>query len=155
MQFRLVQTLAGEAPRFALVTDQPHILAEHAPSVRERLGKLLIARDVVLHTGSAAVAVEPGAVVAANGRRIAADRVVWATSAAAVAWLAASSLDCDARGFLRSTATSNAFRILSFSPPGTARRRTATAAEVRRFSRSAKDHRSRRTCVARPATSRS
>ncbi len=101
MQFRLVQTLAGEAPRFALVTDQPHILAEHAPSVRERLGKLLIARDVVLHTGSAAVAVEPGAVVAANGRRIAADRVVWATSAAAVAWLAASSLDCDARGFLR------------------------------------------------------
>lgn len=101
MQFRLVRTLAGEAPRFALVTDQPHILPEHSPSVRKRLGKLLIARDVVLHTGSAAVAVEPGAVVAANGARIAADRVVWATSASAASWLAASSLDCDTRGFVR------------------------------------------------------
>ncbi len=101
MQFRLAQALAGEMPRFALVTDQAHILPEHAPSVRKRLGRLLIARDVVLHTGSAAVAVESGAVLTANGRRIAADRVVWATSASAAPWLAASSLDCDARGFVR------------------------------------------------------
>ncbi len=101
MQFRLTQTMAGEAPRFALVTDQPHVLPEHPPSVRKGLGKLLIARDVVLHTGSAAVAVEPGAVVTANGRHIAADRIIWATSASAAPWLAASSLDCDARGFVR------------------------------------------------------
>jgi len=101
MQFRLTQTMAGEAPRFALVTDQPHVLPEHATSVRKRLGKLLVARDVVLHTGSAAVAVEAGAVVTANGRHIAADRIIWATSASAAPWLAASSLDCDPRGFLR------------------------------------------------------
>jgi selenide,water dikinase len=101
MQFRLTQTMGDEAPRFALVTDQPHVLPEHAPSVRKQLGKLLIARDVVLHTGSGAVAVEAGAVVTANGRHVAADRVVWATSASAAPWLAASSLDCDARGFVR------------------------------------------------------
>src|SRR6266496_577757 len=101
MQFRLTQTMGGESPRFALVTDQPHVLPEHAPSGRKRRGKLLVARDVVLHTGSGAVAVEAGAVVTANGRRIAADRVVWATSASAAPWLAASALDCDARGFVR------------------------------------------------------
>jgi selenide,water dikinase len=101
MQYRLARALGAEAPRFALATDAPHILPEHARSVRKRLGKLLVARDVVLHTGSAVVGVEPGAVVTSGGRRIAADRVVWATSASAAPWLAASSLDCDARGFVR------------------------------------------------------
>ncbi len=101
MHYRLTQALGAEAPRFALVTDAPHILPEHARGVRKRLGKLLIARDVVLHTRSAVVAVEAGAVVTSGGRRIAADRVVWATGASAAPWLAASSLDCDARGFVR------------------------------------------------------
>jgi selenide,water dikinase len=101
MQYRLAQTLGAEAPRFALVTDAPHVLPEQARSVRKRLGTLLVARDVVLHTGSAVVAVDSGGVVTADGRRIAADRVVWATGAAAAPWLAASSLECDARGFVR------------------------------------------------------
>jgi selenide,water dikinase len=101
MQYRLAQALGGDAPRFALLTDQSHLLPQHSPAVRKYLGKLLVARDVVLHTASAAVAVEIGAVVTGGGRRIAADRVIWATSAAAPPWLAASSLACDERGFVR------------------------------------------------------
>ena len=62
---------------------------------------ILVARGVVLHFDSPAVAVEPGAVVVAHGRRIAADRIVWAVAAAAQPWLAASGLACDARGFVR------------------------------------------------------
>ena len=105
MQFRLAQKLGAEVPRFTLITDEPHLMMEHVPSVRRRFGKLLVARDVVLHTGSAATAVEPGAVVTANGRRIAADCVVWATSASAAPWLSASTLACDERGFVRVNAS--------------------------------------------------
>jgi selenide,water dikinase len=101
MQYRLAKTLGRRAPRFALVTDAPHVLPEHARSVRNRFGRLLAARDVVLHTGSAVVAVDPGGVVVAGGRRIAADRIVWVTGASSAPWIAASSLACDARGFVR------------------------------------------------------
>ncbi len=105
MQFRLVQSLGADAPRFAVITDQPHLMPQHMPAVRKRFGKMLVARDVVLHTGSAAVVVEPGAVITAAGRRIAADRVVWATSASAPSWLARSGLACDERGFIRVNAS--------------------------------------------------
>ncbi len=105
MQYRLVQSMGAEAPRFAVVTDQPHLMPQHMPSVRKRFGKLLVARDVVLHMGSAAAAVEHGAVITAAGRRIAADRVVWATAAAAAPWLARSGLACDEDGFVRVSAS--------------------------------------------------
>ena len=101
MQHRLAATLGENAPRFALVSEAPHVLREHIPALRGRVGKILVARDVVLHAGSAVTAVETGAVVTASGRRIAADRVVWAGSAAGAPWLATSSLACDARGFVR------------------------------------------------------
>jgi selenide, water dikinase len=105
MQFRLAQTLGAEAPRFALVTDLPHLMMNYPPSVRARFGKLLVAREVVLHTGNAATAVECGAVITTTGRRIAADRVVWATSGRPASWLAASTLACDERGFVRVNAS--------------------------------------------------
>ena len=105
MQYRLARTLGADAPRFALVTDAPHILHEQIPAVRKAVGKVLVARDVVLHTGSAVNGVEAGAVVTANGRRIAADRVIWAMPPAGAPWLAGSSLACDARGFVRVNAS--------------------------------------------------
>jgi len=101
MHARLAAALGAGAPRFALITDQPHVLPGHPPAVRARIGRILVARGVVLHFDSPAVAVEPGAVVVAHGRRIAADRIVWAVAAAAQPWLAASGLACDARGFVR------------------------------------------------------
>jgi selenide,water dikinase len=101
MQHRLAKVMHAEAPRFALVTDEAAILSRHAPVVRARLGRLLVERGVVLHLASGATAVEPGAVIATNGRRIAVDRIVWATSASAAPWLRACGLACDDKGFVR------------------------------------------------------
>ena len=101
MQHRLAAELGDAAPRFALITDQPHLLPDFPPAVRARFGTLLVARDVVLHQNSGAIAVEPGTVITTHQRRIAVDRIVWATSAAAQAWPAAAGLACDARGFIR------------------------------------------------------
>ena len=100
MQWRLRAALDERAPRFALVTDQPQLLAQHSARVRRALGAVLAARGVTLHLGCAARAVEPGAVVVDGGQRIVADAIVWATSAAAAPWLRASGLAVDARGFV-------------------------------------------------------
>lgn len=100
MQYRLAQEAGGAAPRFALVTDQPHVLAQHPPGVRARMGRILVERGVVLHLDSAAMAVEQGTVIVSHGRRIAADCIVWATGGAPASWLAGSGLPCDTRGFV-------------------------------------------------------
>jgi selenide,water dikinase len=100
MQARLAAGLGTAAPRFALLTDLPHLLPRHAPAVRRRVQRILAARAITIHFDAEAVAIEPGAVIARDGRRIAADRIVLATSAAAAAWLAESGLACDAAGFV-------------------------------------------------------
>jgi selenide,water dikinase len=105
MEHRLARAAGENVPRFALITEAPHVLHEHTPAMRKRIGKILIARDIVLYAGSAVAAVEPGAVVTSTGRRIAADRVIWATPAAGAPWLASSSLACDAHGFVRVSAS--------------------------------------------------
>jgi len=101
MQHRLAADLGDAAPRFALITDKPQLLPDFPPAVRARFGALLVARGVVLHQNSGAIAVEPGTVITTHQRRIAVDRIVCATSAAARAWPAASDLACDARGFIQ------------------------------------------------------
>jgi len=101
MQYRLAGLLGPRSPRFLLVTALPNLLPQHSVAVRRVLGKVLVARDVVLALASPVAAVEAGALVTSNGRRIAADRIFWATTAAADPWLAASDLDCDAGGFVR------------------------------------------------------
>jgi selenide,water dikinase len=101
MQHRLRQACGDRAPAFALVSDQPRVLPLHAPAVGRRLTALLVARGVALHLGSRAVDVGAEGVRLASGAAVRADRVVWATSAAAAPWLAASGLACDERGFVR------------------------------------------------------
>ena len=101
MQHRLASVMGADVPRFALVTDTAAILAQHAPIVRARFGRILVERGVVLHLASPATAVEPGTIIVTQGRRIAVDRIVWATSAAAAPWLAESGLACDDTGFVR------------------------------------------------------
>jgi len=100
MQARLAAGIGAAMPRFALVTDLPHLLPRHAPAVRRRVQRILAARAITVHFDAQAVAIEPGAVIARDGRRIAADRIVLATSAAAPAWLAATGLACDGAGFV-------------------------------------------------------
>lgn len=100
MQTRLHGELGDSAPRFALITDEPQLLPDHAPALRARFGKLLVGRGVVVHLSSGAVAVEPGTVITTHHRRIAAECIVWATTPAAHAWPGTSGLACDARGFI-------------------------------------------------------
>jgi len=100
MQAHLAAGIGAAMPRFALVTDLPHLLPRHAPAVRRRVQRILAARAITVHFDAQAVAIEPGAVIARDGRRIAADRIVLATSAAAPAWLAATGLACDGAGFV-------------------------------------------------------
>jgi len=101
MQHRLSTVMHADAPRFALITDQPTLLPSHASVVRARFGRILVERGAVLHLSSAAMSVEPGSIVVTHGRRIAVDRIVWATSASAAPWLAESGLACDDKGFVR------------------------------------------------------
>ena len=100
MQFRLQSSIGVAAPRFALVTDQPCIVPQQPATVRAVLGRILVERGVVLHLQSGAIAVEPGAIMVTQGRRIAVDRIVWATAAAAQPWMAAAGLACDEHGFI-------------------------------------------------------
>jgi selenide,water dikinase len=100
MQHALLRTLGSLAPRWTLVTDTPSLLPQHARSVRRRLARLLVQRDVVLQLGDAVAAIDATGLVTASGARIAADRVFWSTGASAAPWLAASGLGCDERGFV-------------------------------------------------------
>ena len=100
MQHRLHTAMGMAAPRFALMTDQRCIVPQQPTKVRAVLGRILVERGVVLHLESAAIAVEPGTIIATRGRRIAVDRMVWATSAAAQPWMAAAGLACDEHGFI-------------------------------------------------------
>ncbi|MCC6193091.1 MAG: FAD-dependent oxidoreductase [Burkholderiales bacterium] len=100
MHHRLATIMRAETPRFALVTDQPALMPQFPPIVRARFGRVLVERGAVLHLASGVTAVEPGTLVVTHGRRIAVDRIVWATGAAPAAWPAASGLACDGRGFV-------------------------------------------------------
>jgi selenide,water dikinase len=100
MQHRVASRPGAAGPRFALLSDVRSLLPRHAPSVGRRLERLLEARGVASHLGACVIGVTPDAVMTADGQRIAADHVVWATGAVAAPWLAASGLDCDARGFV-------------------------------------------------------
>jgi selenide,water dikinase len=97
MQFRLQALLGTRAPRFLLVTDALQLPA----AARHRIVTLLQARNVAIHAGSAAAAIDYVGVTLQSGISVPADRVVVATSAAAAPWLAATGLACDAQGFLR------------------------------------------------------
>jgi selenide,water dikinase len=87
--------------RLSLITDTPAILPAYPPAARRILERLLAERGVAIYCGSRAVKVEGGQLHLENGARLAADRIVWATSASAPGWLSASGLAVDRRGFVR------------------------------------------------------
>jgi selenide,water dikinase len=106
-EHRLTRDLAaagGDAAslRFTLLAGGPDILAAFPAAFRARFRAVLADRGIALETDARVAAVEPGGVVLArDGRRIAADEVLWTTEAAPAAWLADTGLALDARGFLR------------------------------------------------------
>jgi selenide,water dikinase len=101
MHHRLARE-TGRAAAFecALATDADRLLPMHAPRVQGILTRILGERGIGLHLATPAARVEPGAMTAADGRRIAADAIVWATGAAALPWLRGLGVALDGAGFV-------------------------------------------------------
>jgi selenide,water dikinase len=90
----------GAVPVISIVTDTPEVLPSHSPAARRVLGRILGERSIAVHCASRVVGVESAVLHLDGGRQLAADHVVWATTAAAPAWLAESGLAVDDDGFI-------------------------------------------------------
>ncbi len=91
---------AHQSPRhditYRLITDAPHLLAQHPPSVRTTLMHNLARKKIHLHTALRVTRIEAQTLIARDAQRreqaIAADAIVWITGAAPPLWLATSGL---------------------------------------------------------------
>lgn len=101
MRHRLRQE-SGIAPQtdLTLVTQGGSIVPEHSIGARRRLEQALARNGVGLLTGLRVARVDAEGLTLEGGARVPADCVVWATGAAAPAWLARSGLALDDRGFI-------------------------------------------------------
>ena len=115
MRHRARETANGTAVEWQLVTDAEDILCGFAGGVRRRFLRILAARGVIVHRRSPVARVDADAFHTVAGAAIPADAVVWATGAAAAAWLDGSGLTLDHAGFvavdetLRSVSHPNVF----------------------------------------------
>ncbi len=105
-QWRLRQELkaAGRDPsqlHYHLVSRSDGIMSGHSAGVRERFERIFAERGIATTTDSAVTTVAEDHVRTADGNLIAADAVIWVTSASAPAWLRESGLAVDDDGFVR------------------------------------------------------
>lgn len=98
MEHRLGKT--GRGTLLAVVTDSGTVLPQHSRAARNALTSLLAQRGISLHCGTRVTAVDAGVLRLESGAHLAARWIVWATSASAYPWLAASGLATDDRGFV-------------------------------------------------------
>jgi selenide,water dikinase len=89
----------GVAPEVALVT-RDALLPSHNRRVRRLFERIFAERGVAVLTDSPVIRVEPGALVLADGRRIAFDAALWVTEAGAAPWLADTGLPLTEGGFV-------------------------------------------------------
>lgn len=88
----------ADAPEFHLFGEE--ILPTHNRGARGYFRRLLAARGVAVHLGSAVVDARPDGVTTRDGRQHALDAILWASSAAPAPWLAKSGLALDERSFI-------------------------------------------------------
>ena len=110
MQFRLRKELQKLRRNpddlvFLLFTDGPDILPTHNGSVRKRFDTVLAQRGVVVHRNAGVTRVFAGRLQTAAGESLAADEIVWVTSAGGAPWLRDTGLALDADGFISVTDT--------------------------------------------------
>ncbi len=87
--------------RVGIVNAAPVLLPSHNALVRHYFVRELARRGIELHSGARVAAADAQGVTLADGRRLEAEQLVWATQAGAAAWPAAAGLACDADGFIR------------------------------------------------------
>ncbi|MCA3029857.1 MAG: selenide, water dikinase SelD [Rhodocyclaceae bacterium] len=105
MQFRLRNELRAHGRdadelTFHLFASGATILPTHNSVVRSRFDAVLAARGVVVHRNAAVTMVSAGSLQTANGETLAADEIVWVTSAGGAPWLRETGLALDANGFI-------------------------------------------------------
>ncbi len=105
-QHRLQQVLqqAGEDPkrlRYTLAAESERIMFMHNASVRTRFERIFAQRDIVIQTSSKVAEVKLDRVILSDGSALAADAVLWVTTAAAPAWPAEAGLAVDGDGFIK------------------------------------------------------
>lgn len=96
----MMQRRPGMTPAHFTQVSATGILDELGVAARRRLMAHLERRPVELLRDVAVTAVEAGALVLADGRRVSFDACLWATGPAAPPWLAATGLALDAAGFI-------------------------------------------------------
>lgn len=99
-QYRLAQLRPQSAVQCALVAEAPQVLPTHNPAVSAAFHRILSARQVDVHLSTRVARVESGTLVAANGARISADAIIWATGAAPPPLLRTTRLALDDGGFI-------------------------------------------------------
>ncbi|MCO6405353.1 FAD-dependent oxidoreductase [Aurantimonas endophytica] len=95
----------GRGATIVLAGRDPEILCERSLRTRRRLARALADKGIRLETGFDVTGFEHGELRAADGRRIRADTVLWATESAAAPWLRGTGLALDASGFIAVDAT--------------------------------------------------
>jgi selenide,water dikinase len=100
MHHRLQQDLGDRAPHLRLIGDSARPVPEFSAGARRRLRAEIAYRRLETHQGSGVVEVGAGFVHLKNGLEFATDAVFWAAGSASHAWIAASGLATDARGFV-------------------------------------------------------
>jgi selenide, water dikinase len=110
MQFRLRNELLAlsrdpDDLAFHLFTNAATILPTHNSGVRRRFDAVLAARGVVVHRNAAVTLVSAGSLQTANGETLAADEIIWVTSAGGAPWLRDTGLALDTNGFINVTDT--------------------------------------------------
>lgn len=90
----------GRGVNVMLVTGPDGLLPGHGAGVRHRVEQACFRRGVQILHGARVTACDADGLVLADGARVVAEWVVWATGAAAPAWIAASGLATDAHGFV-------------------------------------------------------
>ena len=105
--WRAREALGAHAALFSvgIVNAAPVLLPSHNARVRRYFHRELERRGIELHAHARVAAADAQGVTLADGRRLEADQLVWATQAGAAAWPAAAGLACDADGFIRVNAS--------------------------------------------------
>ncbi|MCB0361870.1 MAG: FAD-dependent oxidoreductase, partial [Bdellovibrionales bacterium] len=92
---------ADKIESFHLFQSQSELLVGHNKRVKQLFEKELEANKIELHLNSRVVELIEGGLKCSNGETYLADKIFWATRAAAKDWFAGSNLPTDQKGFLQ------------------------------------------------------
>ncbi|SUB02344.1 NADH dehydrogenase [Pannonibacter phragmitetus] len=105
LAFSLQQRFAHRGVQIALAGRSHRPLPDRSKLARRMVERELHRAGISHHADFDAIAFSDGRLTARDGRQLAADEVVWATSSGAPGWLQGSGLALDAAGFIRVDAT--------------------------------------------------